>query len=519
MKKILLNNLSLKLLAIVIACITWFAVMYNLNPIDTKTITVPVKIVNGEVLNAQNWVYDVIGELEVEVTVEAHSFDLPRIDENNFNLYVDMLYPTGGTNTQKRYQISQEVVGNADLIEKYTLKSNYLDFELEEIVTREFAVDVITSGNVAENFTAADKPTAVPESITVTGRSSEVERIKKVVYYLNIKDASEEINETGTPKLLDYDDNELTDLESVSISPETIQVCQAINQTKSVVVSCNAVSGEPATGYGLAGVVLDVTSVKVAGYKAVLADIVSISIPAEKINVEGLADDKTFSIDLAELELPEGVTLVGANNIVNVTAKIEKKKQNNFRLQLPDDVALEGKSELYDYSFIDTVAFITVEGISNDLDKMESTNIVATLDVSDYEEGVHSISLSVKLPEGISLVGTPKVDVEITLHETEPDVTETPSITPPTPTPPPIAPPETDTPVPSTASEAETTPHETPVHATEGQPTESSKESTQEDTSSQEKTSEEETDHKHTDESTKENNEDVADEAEQPIIS
>ncbi len=506
MKKILLNNLSLKLLAILIAGVTWFAVMYNLNPIDTKTLVVPVKIVNGEVINAQNWVYDVVGELEVEVTVEAHSFDLPRITESNFNLYVDMLYPTGGNptggaSTQRRYQINREVVGNTDIIQRYTLKTEYMDFVLEEIVTREFAVDVITSGDVAENFTASEKPTSVPESVQVTGRSSEVDRIKRVVYYLDIKDASEEINETGVPSLLDNDGNELTDLESVTISPETIQVCQPINQTKSVVVTCNAVSGEPATGYGLAGVTLDVTSVRVAGYRAVLADIFAINIPAELIDIEGLTANKTFAIDLAELELPEGVTLMGSSNIVNVTVQIEKNKQNNFRLQLPDDVVLEGEDEMYDYSFVDTVVFITVEGISNDLDNMESTNIVATVDVSGYEAGVHSIPLSVRLPEGISLVGVPEVEVEITVHETEPETT----LPLPTPTPVPVQP--TPSPAPTETPTEPTQPTETPVAATEEPDT------TQEEHTTQEPASEEATPGHGAD--TQESVEDTSEEAEQ----
>jgi hypothetical protein len=200
--------------------------------------------------------------------------------------------------------------------------------------------------------------------------------------------------------------------------------------------------------------------VKVAGYKAVLADIVSINIPAEMINVEGLTANKTFSIDLAELELPEGVSLVGSNNIVNVTAKIEKKKQNNFRLQLPDDVSLEKKNDLYDYTFTDTVAFLTVEGISNDLDNMDVTNIVATLDVSDYEEGVYSIPLSVKLPEGITLVGSPEVEVQITPHETEPEATAPPA-TAPQPAPPTPTEPETTTP--AAESETETTGQNKPV--------------------------------------------------------
>ncbi len=441
MKKILLNNLSLKLLAFIIACVIWFAVMYNLNPMDTKTITVPVSIVNGDTLTDQNWVYDVVGELEVEVEVEARSFDLSRITASNFNLYVDMLYPTGGTTTQKRYQINKEVVANADLIESYTLKTDYLDFELEEIVSREFAVNIITSGDVAENYTTADEPTAVPETVTVTGRSSEVEKINSVVYYLDIKDASEEINETGTPKLLDYDGNELTDLESVTMSPETVQVCQAINQTKSVVVTCSSVSGEPATGYGLSDIVLDVTSVKVAGYKAVLADVVSINIPAELINVDGLTEDTTFAIELADLELPDGVSLVNSNSIVNVTVKIEKKKQNNFRLQLPDDVSIDGQDENYDYTFSDTVVIITASGISSDLDNMDSTNIVATLDVTGYEEGTYELELSVTLPDGIELVEVPTVTLTISEIETETETT--------TPTP-------TTTVAPTTTTEAET---------------------------------------------------------------
>ncbi len=487
MKKILLNNLSLKLLAVIIACVIWFAVMYNLNPMDTKTITVPVTIINGDTLTDQNWVYDVVGELEVEVEVEARSFDLSRITASNFNLYVDMLYPTGGTTTQKRYQINKEVVANADLIESYTLKTDYLDFELEEIVSREFAVNIITSGDVAENYTTADEPTAVPETVTVTGRSSEVEKINSVVYYLDIKDASEEINETGTPKLLDYDGNELTDLESVTISPETVQVCQAINQTKSVVITCSSVSGEPATGYGLSDIVLDVTSVKVAGYKAVLADVVSINIPADLINVDGLTEDTTFAIELADLELPDGVSLVNSNSIVNVTVKIEKKKQNNFRLQLPDDVSIEGQNEEYEYTFSDTVVIITASGISSDLDNMDSTNIVATLDVSGYEEGTYELELDVTLPDGITLVETPVVTVTISLPETEPETT---------------TPPPTTTVAPTTTTEEETSTTEEATTTTTEEETEEETEDTAEAVATESTTTEAETEEPTTEQST-----------------
>ncbi len=429
MKKILLNNLSLKLLAVLIGCIIWVAVMYDINPIDTKTLTVAVNILNGEVISAQNWVYDANDELEVEVTVSANSFDLPRITESNFNLYVDMLYPTGGTGTQRRYQITCEIVGNSDIIQSYSLSTEYIDFEMEELVSKEFEVEVILSGSAADNFTAHEDATATPESVTVTGKSSEVEQIERVVYYLDIDDASEEISETGTPTLLDSDGNVLTDLETITISPETVTVSQTISQTKSVVVTCNSVSGEPETGYSLAEIVLDTTSVRVTGARSVLSDFVSINIPEEMINIDGLSEDATFAIDLSDLELPDGISFVSSTNIVNVTVKIERNKQSTFRLQLPDDVALSGQSSAYSYSFSDTVVFITVEGISSDVDSMDSTNIVATLNVSGYGAGTYTIELDVGLPDGISLVTTPAVEVVITASEAG-SLTVTPTPTP-----------------------------------------------------------------------------------------
>ncbi|MBR6897816.1 MAG: hypothetical protein IKN24_06565 [Lachnospiraceae bacterium] len=471
LKKTLLNNLTLKLLAVVIAFFTWFVVMYNINPISQKTIRVPVRIINSEVLTGKNWEYDVVGDGYVEVEVSAKSFDLARVDAADFNLYVDMRYLTGSTNTEKRGTISTEIVNNTDIIKSYKVLSTYLEFKLEEVVTREYKINIITRGSAAENFIAAKEPTAVPDSIKVTGRSSQVDKISSVVYYLNIDDASEEINETGAPILLDSSGAVVEAGDDLKVTPEKVQIVLPIMQTKMVKVTCPEVSGVPATGYTVSDIEVDVQSIKIAGYKAILSNVSAIEIPADVISVEGIAQTKTYIVDLSTLALPEGITVVSSNPTVNVTVAVEKLKQNTYRISLTDDVSVEGKSDLYDYSFDTNIADIKVSGTSADLMAMEAANIQASVSVYGLDAGEYSLPLYITLPEDITLVNSVFVNVSVTPKET-PEI--------PTPTPE----------EPTTTTEEETTTEE--PSSEEPTPEDSSGESTAEEPSAPDETEPEE---------------------------
>ena len=298
MKKILLNNLSLKLLALLLGIILWIAVMYSLNPMTTKTITVPVNILYESVLTERDWMYTVQGKREAEVTVKAKSIDLAKITEDDIYLYADFRY-LEGSSTERRATISYQLKNSA--IESLVfVGNNYLTINLEEVITREFDIDVQISGSVAENYTADKEPTAVPKTITVKGPKSQVQRIAKVVYYLYIKDANEDIKESGAPTLLDAAGDVLTDLENVTITPETVDIVLPIYQTKNVklVVDTDTITGTPATGYALSGVTLSKESVQIAGYRDIIAGMTSISIPGDLIDITGREDSLITEIDL-----------------------------------------------------------------------------------------------------------------------------------------------------------------------------------------------------------------------------
>jgi len=431
MKAMLLNNISLKLLAVVLAFFTWFAVMYNLNPINQKTIRVPVEILNDEAITEQNWVYDVVGDGMVDLTVTAKSFDLVRIAASDFEVFVDMRYLSGSTNTEKQGAIEYKILNNADIIEDVSLSTSSMYFTLEEIVSRTYTINIVTSGSAAEDYVATSEPTAVPSTITVSGRSSDVLNIASVAYYLNINDASEEINETGTPVLLDSTGKAIEDTSKLTISPKTVQIVQPIMQTKTVKVVCENTTGDPAVGYSVSDIELDVTTMKIAGYKAIISGVTQIEIPASVIDVENLTQAKTYEVDLStlsleEMGLPEGISFVSSNTTVNVTVKIEKFSRKIYRLAVPEDISISGKNDLYDYTFDDTLVNITLVGTSSDLATTEAANIQADLNLAGYTTGSWSVPLAITLPEGLEVAATVEVVVNITEKVTE---TETPEET------------------------------------------------------------------------------------------
>ena len=150
---------------------------------------------------------------------------------------------------------------------------------------------------------------------------------------------------------------------------------------------------------------------------------------------------------------------------------VEKLKQNTYRISLTDDVSVEGKSDLYDYSFDTNIADIKVSGTSADLMAMEAANIQASVSVYGLDAGEYSLPLYITLPEDITLVNSVFVNVSVTPKET-PEI--------PTPTPE----------EPTTTTEEETTTEE--PSSEEPTPEDSSGESTAEEPSAPDETEPEE---------------------------
>ena len=99
MKKRLMDNLGLKILAFLIAAFMWLIVVNIDNPVTDKTFSgIPVTVMNEEIVTDNNRTYQIIDNTqEVSVTVTAKRSVLNNIKADDIMAVADMKELTLGT--------------------------------------------------------------------------------------------------------------------------------------------------------------------------------------------------------------------------------------------------------------------------------------------------------------------------------------------------------------------------------------------------------------------------------------
>lgn len=98
MKEKLTKNATLKLISLLCAFLVWLAVVNVANPIQTKSIEIPVNITNDEVLESSNLTYEIEGKSTVTLLINARARDIYRFTSEDFKAYADLseLYSVTG---------------------------------------------------------------------------------------------------------------------------------------------------------------------------------------------------------------------------------------------------------------------------------------------------------------------------------------------------------------------------------------------------------------------------------------
>ena len=92
MKRRLMNNVGLKVLAFLSAFVLWLMVVNIDDPVKTETYhNIPVTVVNEEVLAETNQTYQIVDDTQmVSVTVSAHRSVLNKIKNEDIAAVADM---------------------------------------------------------------------------------------------------------------------------------------------------------------------------------------------------------------------------------------------------------------------------------------------------------------------------------------------------------------------------------------------------------------------------------------------
>ncbi len=190
-------------------------------------------------------------------------------------------------------------------------------------------------------------------------------------------------------KLVAYDESG-TEISDIEIVPDTITATVKIT-SPSKVVPINVVPvGDVASGSAIATITPNIKSVTLYGEESVLDSISELKV---EIDVNGLNKNKTYQKDLAK---PNGIRSMSENN-VTIKVTMEKETSKEFKgipitFENLDTTKYQALAENEESTKVDVV----VKGVSSLLNKLEASDITASVDLSNLEPGTVRVPVMVK---------------------------------------------------------------------------------------------------------------------------
>lgn len=412
MIKKLKNNFSLKLLAFLFAFMLWLIVVNIDDPVMTKTFTnIPVTVEHSEILTEQNKTYQIVDDTQnVSVVVSAKRRTLSKIKASDIVVTADIkeMY----LNTQIPLEVT--VNGYEGSCEAKASPRN-LQIQIEDNVSKTTYITPVASGQVRSGYVLG-KLTADPETVTINGPKSLVEKISKVEAGVNVSGLSE--NTVLDSALVLYDENNnvidqsrlANNLGNVGVS-----VSVTLYRTTTVPVEADTSEIEVKEGYSISNVKLAPEEIEIAGPEDALAKVKSIDIPAEEFSGEAIDSRTDYTIDISKY-LPEDIELADSNaSSVIITVTLEKDGTKNFELPVGSiTVKNLGENLRMSYNKTDNLE-VHVKGSKEQLDTLNIEQI-AIIDLAEYAKaGTYKVPVQFKLPDGCTL--TEDVEVELVLEE------------------------------------------------------------------------------------------------------
>lgn len=424
MKEKMFKNLSLKILSAIFAVVLWTVIVNVYDPTTSYTFSnVSVQLINTESLTDKNYSYEIVDGGKISVYVSGPKSIVTNIKASDIVATADLSKISAFADY---VDIHVSVVKDGQVLNNVeaTPKTSAIRLSIENRDTKTVNVVSEVTGTTADGY-AVIKKSLNPTSIKVTGPSSVVEAIDHAGVSFDVTGATADVTGTADIHLYDSDNNEINDA-SLELTQTSVNYTAQVVRTKTVSIEVRT-SGKPADGYRVSEVILNHDSVVVYGDANTLNSLDKIVIPASNINVDGLTDSKVFKFALSDY-IDKSLSILD-NPRIEVNVKIETTSSKTITLNT-SDIKVSGLETGMSYSFEDRTFSVNVEGSEAALAALDASGITVTADLSTYtSSGTRSITVSVRLPDGVTLKSTPSVNVLFRNNTEETTTQETTSAT------------------------------------------------------------------------------------------
>lgn len=428
MKKLLENNLSLKIASVLIAVFLWFWVTNLEDPVKTQNFSdIPITITNGSYLESMGLTCILSETDKVKVSIEGNRSVVDKISSSDIVVTADLTQIVSLDSDPVMVPITATCTKypnmSADSINTYP---SSISLDLETLTSESFVVMPSTDGTKPSKEYEVGKMEASVDQITITGPESLINKIDKVVAKVNVTNMSESKTLDGTIVVIDKNqealkENQLSYLKMKDIQDNsTVQVKVDLWRLVTGIRIKASASGTPKPGYQVGEVTAVPAEISVIGSDEALALLAfqnnTITIPETEIDASGKSEDFVTKIDISQF-LPANIRLatdVSENVLINTKILPDGSKAFNIPISNISQVNL-GTNLIVSY-VMDSIE-VRIKGKESLLNGLKGEEIKGTIDLSGLTPGQYTVPVTLELASGLHLVSEATVD--ITIAETE----------------------------------------------------------------------------------------------------
>ena len=413
MKEKIFNNLSLKIVSAVFAVILWTVIVNIYDPNTSYTFSnITVQLTNTQSLTDKDYTFEVVDGGKISVTVSGPKSVVTDLKTSDIVATADLSKVTAFTDY---VDIQVQVVKDGQTLNNVEAvpRTSALKLSIENRDTKTYAVNVNTTGTPASGYAVSSTSTS-PTYVKVTGPTSVVESVVSVGVNVDVSGAQGTINTQADINMYNADGEIVTD-EELELSSKSADITVDMSRTKTVSISAGT-SGTPASGYTVTDTVLSQSTAIVTGTQDVLSRIDNITIPVSAISVDGLSEDRSYTLKLTDY-IPAGVKLI-SDPIVQVNVKISRMASKSVHIS-KDMIKVNNVPSNYNVTLEGNGIDVIIVGNGAAFDNISSSDITCSVDASGLAAGTHSVAVGINTPDGCSVSGTYVVNAVVSSKQEE----------------------------------------------------------------------------------------------------
>ena len=431
------NNLSLKIISLLVSCLIWLLVTNTNDPESTQVYkNVPITIKNQDTITNANKTFTVVdGVDKINVYVTARKSIRATLNSGSFTVKADMENYNAALGT-----IPLEISCEDARIHQEDIRivPSSLKISMEDKVEQNFGIAVVTTGKTEKGYEVGKTTIVTGDTIRIAGPQSLINIIGKVTVSVDVTNMNTDSTHFYPVRIEDKNGAALTDgqmsnlelknSDGVSLQNNSAEVKTEIWKIYNDIPLKANISGEVAPGFKVSSMTLSPQTINLVAAEGAIEELDGVLTLKDDISVEGLSETQDFTVDLNDtLNLYDNIRLESdISSVISVHVGIDEVGSKTFQMPISDIIMHNIPSDkklIFSPADAVDISVKTTNEDSEEAITLTLSDISAEIDLKNCEiNGSYTLPVQVTLPEGYELVNDVSIVVNIEEQDNEAEV-------------------------------------------------------------------------------------------------